>query len=175
MITGAHSIVYSTDSEADRAFFKNVLRLPSVDVGDGWLIFGLPPSEVAVHPSDKSGQHELYLLCSDIEVFMTEMERRGIACDPVSEQDWGLLTSVTLPGGGKLGVYEARHARPETPGAASKAAAEREEKPAPKPKARTKSKTSAKKPAKRAAAKKPANKKPVKKASKKAGKRKGKR
>jgi hypothetical protein len=170
MITGAHSIIYSTDSEADRAFFQNVLKLPSVDVGDGWLIFGLPPSEVAVHPSEKNGTHELYLICNDVEAFTTEMERRGISCDPVSDQGWGLLTSVTLPGGGKLGVYEARHARPETPGAAKQpSAAARPAKPA----AKRKPKASARKPAKSAAAKRPA-KKPAKSANKKA-KRKGKK
>jgi hypothetical protein len=170
MITGAHSIIYSTDSEADRAFFQNVLKLPSVDVGGGWLIFGLPPSEVAVHPSEKNGTHELYLICNDVEAFTTEMERRGISCDPVSDQGWGLLTSVTLPGGSKLGVYEARHARPETPGAAKQpSAAARPAKPA----AKRKPKASAKKPAKSAAAKRPA-KKPAKSASKKA-KRKGKK
>jgi hypothetical protein len=172
MITGAHSIIYSTDSEADRAFFQNVLKLPSVDVGGGWLIFGLPPSEVAMHPADKNGLHELYLICSDVEAFMTEMDRRGIACDPVVEQDWGLLTYVTLPGGSKLGVYEARHARPETPSRRQPAAIEPAAKPAAKRKAKRAANASAKKPPKRAAAKKPpkraAAKKPAK--SKKAGK-----
>jgi hypothetical protein len=166
MLTGAHSIIYSTDAEADRAFFQNVLKLPSVDVGGGWLIFGLPPAEVAVHPSDKNGVHELYLICSDIEVFTSEMERRGVHCDPVSDQGWGLLTQLTLPGGSKLGVYEARHARPETPGA-GKAPAEKS--PPAKQPAKRKLKASAKKPAKRPAAKKPS--KAVKKASKKASKK----
>ncbi len=170
MLTGAHSIIYSTDSEADRAFFQNVLKLPSVDVGSGWLIFGLPPAEIAVHPSDKNGVHELYLICSDIEVFTSEMERRGVHCDPVSDQGWGLLTQLTLPGGSKLGVYEARHARPESP-AAAKAPAEK--RTPEKQAAKRKPKPAAKKPAKRAAAKKPA--KPVKKSSKKPAKRKGKK
>ena len=176
MITGAHSIIYSTNAEADRAFFQNVLKLPSVDVGGGWLIFGLPPSELAMHPSDKNGLHELYLICSDVEAFMTEMDRRGIACDPVVEQDWGLLTYVALPGGSKLGVYEARHARPETPVRAKQPAAGG---PAAKPVAKRKAKPSAKKPAKSAAAKKPAKsaaaKKPAKAARKKASKRKPKK
>jgi hypothetical protein len=174
MLTGAHSIIYSTDAEADRAFFQNVLKLPSVDVGGGWLIFGLPPAEVAVHPSDKNGVHELYLICSDIEVFTSEMERRGVHCDAVSDQGWGLLTQLTLPGGSKLGVYEARHARPESPGA-GKAPAEKQQptKRAPKPK--PKAKASAKKPAKRAAAKKPSKPAKAAKASKKAAKGKGKK
>jgi len=161
MITGAHSIVYSTNSDADRAFFQNVLKLPSVDVGGGWLIFGLPPTEIAVHPSDKNGVHELYLICNDVEVFMAEMERRGITCDPVVEQDWGLLTQVTLPGGSKLGVYEPRHARPETRSAGKPMTTKKPAKRA----AKAAAKARAKKPAKRAASK------PVKKATKKASKK----
>jgi hypothetical protein len=156
MINGAHCIIYSSNSEADRGFLKDVLNLPSVDVGQGWLIFGLPPSEIAIHPSDKDGTHELYLMCADIEVFVTEMERRGIAVSEIQDQGWGLLTQVTLPGGGKISVYEPRHARPETPSAkapASKAAAKTSAKATGKKPAKTK--TAAKKPAK-AAAKKPA-------------------
>lgn len=112
MITGAHSIIYSTDPEADRAFLRDVLKFPHVDVGDGWLIFGLPPSEVAVHPSSKNGVHELYLMCEDVEEFVAEMATNDVACGEVKNQGWGLLTEVTLPGGGKLGVYQPRHARP---------------------------------------------------------------
>jgi hypothetical protein len=119
MINGAHAIVYSTKAEADRAFLRDVLRLPSVDVGDGWLIFGLPPSEVAVHPSDENDQHELYLMCDDVEAFVTAMKSHGLVCGPVQNQGWGLLTQVTLPGGGKIGVYQPRHARPRTMKAAS--------------------------------------------------------
>src|SRR5262249_16910000 len=81
-------------------------------VGAGWLIFGLPPAEVAVHPSAQDAFHELYLMCSDIDAFVTEMRRRRIACSPTQRQDWGLLTHVTLPGGGKPGVYQPRPARP---------------------------------------------------------------
>ena len=113
MITGAHSIIYSTDPEADRAFFRDVLKMTHVDVGDGWLIFGLPPAEVAVHPSDENDVHELYLMCDDIRSVVAEMKRHGVACGPVEDQGWGILTHVVLPGGGKLGVYQARHARPE--------------------------------------------------------------
>jgi hypothetical protein len=113
MITGAHSILYSVDPDADRAFLRDVLRLTSVDVGDGWLIFGLPPAEVAVHPSDKNGPHELYLLCDDVAAFVARMRKHEIACGPVQNRGWGLLTEVTLPGGGKLGVYQPRHARPK--------------------------------------------------------------
>jgi len=117
MITGAHSILYSSDPDADRAFLRDVLELPSVDVGGGWLIFGLPPAEVAVHPTeDENGAHELFLMCDDAESFAAAMRKRGVACAPVQNAGWGLLTSVTLPGGGKLGVYQPRHARPSPSG-----------------------------------------------------------
>jgi hypothetical protein len=112
MIIGAHSIIYSTNADADRAFLRDVLRLPNVDVGGGWLIFGLPPSEVAVHPSEKDSRHELYLMSDDIAAFVAEMKAQDIACSPVQDQGWGLLTQLTLPGGGKVGVYQPRHARP---------------------------------------------------------------
>jgi catechol 2,3-dioxygenase-like lactoylglutathione lyase family enzyme len=112
MIIGAHSIIYSKDPEADRAFFRDVLGFANVDVGGGWLIFGLPPSEVAVHPSEENDVHELYLMCDDVEAFVKEMAQRGVACSAVHDERWGLLTQVTLPGGGRLGVYEPRHARP---------------------------------------------------------------
>ena len=117
MIIGAHSILYSASPEADRAFLRDVLRLPSVDVGGGWLIFGLPPAEVAVHPAEKNDVHELYLMCDDVAAFVAEMGKKGLTCEPVQDQGWGLLTQVRLPGGGKLGVYEPRHARPKAPGA----------------------------------------------------------
>jgi hypothetical protein len=113
MITGAHSIIYSKDPDADRAFLRDILKLTKDDVGDGWLIFGLPPAEVAVHPSDKNDVHEFYLMCDDVRAFVAEMKKHDIACIPVQDEDWGVLTQLTLPGGGKLGVYEPRHARPE--------------------------------------------------------------
>ena len=112
MINGAHSIIYSTSPDADRAFLRDVLKLPNVDVGDGWLIFGLPPAEVAVHPSDQNDVNELYLMCDDINGFVAEMDKHNVVCGPVSNEGWGLLTRLSLPGGGKLGVYEPRHARP---------------------------------------------------------------
>jgi hypothetical protein len=119
MLTGAHSIVYSRDAEADRAFFRDVLGLPSVDVGGGWLIFGLPPSEVAVHPADDAVAHELYLICADVRAFVAVMQAKGIGCGEVEDRGWGLLTQVTLPGGGRLGVYQPRHARPAQPTASA--------------------------------------------------------
>ena len=112
MITGAHAIIYSTNADADRAFLRDVLGLQGTDAGGGWLIFGLPPSEVAVHPAESGGEHELYLLCDDVAAFVAKMLAQGVACAPVSDQRWGLLTEVTLPSGGKLGVYQPKHARP---------------------------------------------------------------
>ena len=114
MIIGAHSIIFSKSPEADRQFFRDVLRFPNVDVGDGWLIFGLPPAEVAVHPSDENDVHEFFLMCDDIEALIAHMAEHGITCGPLQTQDWGLLVRVPLPGGGKLGVYQPRHARPES-------------------------------------------------------------
>jgi hypothetical protein len=112
MITGAHAIIYSTNPDADRSILRDVFKLTHVDVGGGWLIFGLPPAEVAVHPSDRNNVHELYLMCEDIEALVAEMTRHALACDPVQNQAWGLVTRLTLPGGGKLGIYQPRHARP---------------------------------------------------------------
>lgn len=112
MINGAHAIIYSKNANADRDFFRDVLKLSNVDVGDGWLIFALPPAEFAVHPASSNGKHELYLMCDDIENFIREMKKRNIEVEPVQDLGWGLLTQLTLPGGGKLGVYQPRHARP---------------------------------------------------------------
>jgi hypothetical protein len=112
MINGAHIIIYSNNADADRAFLRDVLKLSHVDVGGGWLIFALPPSEVAVHPADKAEHHELYLMCDSIDAFIAEMKEHGIACSEVHNMGWGTLTQITLPGGGKLGVYQPRHARP---------------------------------------------------------------
>jgi hypothetical protein len=121
MITGAHSIIYSASPVADRVFLRDVLGLPHVDVGEGWLIFGLPPSEIAVHPSEENDVHELYFLCEDVQAFIEKMNEHGISCGEVRNAGWGLLTQVTLPGGGKVGVYEPRHARPKSPSARKKA------------------------------------------------------
>jgi hypothetical protein len=110
MIRGAHVILYSTDAGADRAFLQELLGLAAVDAGGGWLILQLPPAEVAVHPADTSGATELYLVCDDIEETVADLEQRGIAVDgPITDQGWGRLATVPLPGGGRLGVYEARH------------------------------------------------------------------
>ena len=112
MLIGAHSVLYSTDAEADRAFLRDVIGLTHVDVGRGWLIFGLPPAEVAVHPGEASDQYGFYLMYDDVAAFAEQMKARGVTCAPIEDQGWGLLTHVVLPGGGKLGVYHPRHARP---------------------------------------------------------------
>jgi len=112
MITGAHAILYSRDAERDRAFLRDVLGLPNVDAGHGWLIFGLPPSEIAVHPSDGDERHELYFLTEDIKAFTAAMAERGVACSAPRDMRWGILAEVTLPSGGTIGVYQPRHPRP---------------------------------------------------------------
>jgi hypothetical protein len=113
MITGAHIIIFSTHPEADRAFLRDVLKLPYVDAGDGWLIFESTRAEIAVHPNERNDVHQLYLMCDNIQAFITEMKSHHIACDEVVEADWGIMTNITLPSGGKLAVYEPRHARPK--------------------------------------------------------------
>jgi catechol 2,3-dioxygenase-like lactoylglutathione lyase family enzyme len=117
VIIGAHTIVYSKDTEATRTFFSDVLGLASVDAGGGWLIFGLPPSELAAHPTEEHLRHELYFMCDDIHSTVAELESRGaMFTRPVSDEGWGLITALEVPGGGQLGLYEPRHARPSVPG-----------------------------------------------------------
>ncbi len=119
MIVGAHSIIYSKNPKADRAFFRDVLKLACIDSGGGWLIFSLPPAEVAFHPSTKNDVHEFYLMCDDVQALMAEMKALRIACSQLQSREWGLLTHVSLPGGGKLGVYQPLHARPKPPKSAA--------------------------------------------------------
>jgi len=109
MISGAHMIVYSTDAEGDRAFFRDVLGFSSVDAGQGWLIFALPPAEIAVHPAEENGKHEIYLMCDYVADTVQTLKKHKVNCEPVSDQGWGLLTHLTLPGGGQLGLYQPRH------------------------------------------------------------------
>jgi catechol 2,3-dioxygenase-like lactoylglutathione lyase family enzyme len=109
MINGAHVIIYTNDAEADRAFFRDVLAYPHVDAGGGWLIFRLPPAEVAVHPTAGDPKHELFLMCDDIGQTVDELTTKGVVfTHPVSDEGWGLLTSITLPGGSELGLYQPR-------------------------------------------------------------------
>ena len=110
MIIGAHAILYSTDADGTRGFLRDVLGLTSVDAGDGWLLFGLPPAEVAVHPTEGDSRHELYLMCDDIETTVADLRSKGAEVSrPVTDQGWGLLTSLRLPGGVDLGLYQPRH------------------------------------------------------------------
>jgi len=112
MIKGAHIIVYSKDADADRAFVRDVLRYPHVDAGHGWLIFALPPAELAFHPSDENDVHEFYLMCDDVRALIAEMKAKAVECAPIREERWGSITELTLPGGGKIGVYQPKHASP---------------------------------------------------------------
>jgi hypothetical protein len=116
MIYGAHFVMYSTDAAADRAFFRDVLEYPFVDAGHDWLIFALPPAELAVHPADGTGAHELYLMCDDIAAFVARMTTIGVACTDLHTERWGSITKITLPGGGTLGVYQPSHISPLTEG-----------------------------------------------------------
>jgi hypothetical protein len=120
MFIGSHVIIHSRNADADRALLRDVFKLDHVDVGGGWLIFGLPPAEVAVHPTEGSEGHELYLMCQDVEAFIRAMREQALACTPIRQERWGLLTHLALPGGGKLGVYQPRHARPKTASAVVK-------------------------------------------------------
>jgi catechol 2,3-dioxygenase-like lactoylglutathione lyase family enzyme len=116
MFNGAHMIVYSKDAEADRAFFRDVLGLAHVDVGHGWLIFALPPAELAVHPADGGGggEHELYLMCDDLDAAIAALGAQGVACAEPEALGWGRRSRFTLPGGGAVAFYQPRHARPGT-------------------------------------------------------------
>jgi len=115
MVNGAHILINTSNPEADRAFFRDVLGFKFVDVGHGWLIFALPPAEVAVHPSETNDVHELYFMCDDVRAFIAEMQKKKVKCAPIEEQRWGSITRLTLPGGGKLGVYQPKHASPLKP------------------------------------------------------------
>ncbi|PWT93681.1 MAG: extradiol dioxygenase [Blastocatellia bacterium] len=113
MLIGVHAVIASKDAEADRKFMQEVLKLSVVDAGGGYLIFGLPPAEASIHESDSDKtQHELYFLCENVEAFIDEMKKQNVACADVQDTGWGRLTQLTLPSGGKLSVYQPRHARP---------------------------------------------------------------
>lgn len=115
VINGAHVIVFSTDAERDRQFLRDVLGFGSVDAGDGWLIFGLPPAELAVHPGDQNDQHELYFMTDDLAALRAELASRDVECPEPVDQGWGIVTRLPLPGGGTVGVYQPRHERPPAP------------------------------------------------------------
>lgn len=109
MFTGLHAILYSKDAERLRRFFRDVLEWKHVDAGHGWLIFAAPPTELAMHPTEGEGGAELYLMCEDLEATIAALRAKGVECGAVSSQGWGRLTSINLPDGGKLGLYQPRH------------------------------------------------------------------
>ena len=113
MINGVHGLVFSPDADGARAFFRDVLGFPSVDAGGGWLIFALPPAELAAHPADGDGRQELYLMCDDLDATVEELEAKGVElARPVTDEGFGLMTAIKLPSGGELGLYEPRHPTP---------------------------------------------------------------
>ena len=117
MINGAHIVLYTTDPEADRAFFRDVPKFPSVDAGHGWLIFALPPAEAAFHGVEKSDaehtdKHELYFMCDDIAATLSDLKEKNVEVSSVHEQRWGSVAALTLPSGGKVGIYQPKHPKP---------------------------------------------------------------
>ena len=109
MIFGAHVILYSKDANADRDFLRDVLGFASVDAGHGWLIFALPPAEMAVHPAEENDRHELYFMCDDLKAEMSALEKKGVPCSQVHNERWGSITRIRLPGGGEVGLYQPTH------------------------------------------------------------------
>ena len=112
MISGAHVMIFTRDEAADRAFLRDVLEVPCIDSGGGWLIFKLPPTELGVHGGARNDVHELYLICDDLDSTIARLAEKGVACGETMSAGWGRATSVPLPGGGKIGLYQPRHARP---------------------------------------------------------------
>jgi len=115
VIFGAHVIVYSEDAAADRDFFRDVLGFSHVDAGHDWLIFALPPAELAVHPAEENIGHELYFMCDDLNAEIAALGEKDVRCSPVEEARWGSVTRIRLPGGGEVGLYQPKHASPLVP------------------------------------------------------------
>lgn len=109
MIAGAHMIIYSKDAAADRAFFRDVLKFASVDAGHGWLIFALPPAEIAFHPHNVNDLHEIYLMTNNLDDVTSALRGKNVGCSEIHEESWGRSMLITLPGGGKLGIYQPKH------------------------------------------------------------------
>jgi hypothetical protein len=117
MFFGTHLLLYSRDAEADRAFLRDVLEIPTVDAGEGWLIFAMPPAEMGIHPGESVIEHAganlaagtVYLMCRDLRAVIKKLEAKGVTCSPVQEAGWGTVTSIPLPGGSSLGLYEPHH------------------------------------------------------------------
>jgi predicted enzyme related to lactoylglutathione lyase len=116
MITGAHAIIFTQHADAVRAFVREVLEFPSVDAGDGWLIFALPAAELAAHPTDGASHHELYLMCDDIHATVAELQAKGVEFSrPISDERWGLITAIKMPDNSELRLYQPKHPRPRPP------------------------------------------------------------
>jgi hypothetical protein len=116
MITGMHVILYSRHAEEVRTFLGDVLELRSVDAGEGWPIFAAPPAEIAVHPTEERPEHEIYLMSDDVTSVVAKLTERGIATDgPIVDRGWGLVTTIILPGGERIGLYQPRHPSPLRP------------------------------------------------------------
>ena len=109
MLIGAHVVVYSMNAEADRAFFKDILGLHSVDAGHGWLIFAVPAAEVAFHPHTQNNQHQLYFICDNLSREMAALRKKSVRFGEIAEERWGIRTTMLLPSGGVIGLYEAKH------------------------------------------------------------------
>jgi hypothetical protein len=119
MIIGTHVLLYSADPDADRAFFRDVLQFPSVDAGGGWLIFALPPAEAAIHPSNGESSQGLdghalartvlYLMCDDVRAMVKSLEASHVSCSPITGERWGIKTTIRLPSGGEIGLYQPAH------------------------------------------------------------------
>ncbi len=111
MINGLHALIHAQDADKVRTFFRDVLGFRSVDAGHGWLIFALPPAELAIHPTEKGepARHELYLMCDDLSVTMADLKARGVTCGEITEARWGSITTIEVPGAGKIGLYQPKH------------------------------------------------------------------
>lgn len=111
MINGLHALIHTQDADRVRTFFRDVLGFRSVDAGHGWLIFALPPAELAVHPTkkDEPSRHELYLMCDDLKATMADLKAKGVTCGETTEARWGSITTIEVPGGGKIGLYQPKH------------------------------------------------------------------
>ena len=117
MITGVHALIYTDDAEKLRAFFRDVLEMPHVDAGQGWLIFALPPAELGIHPKDpndsRTTTHQLSLMCEDVQATVEELQKKGVEiARPITDQGFGLMTAIKLPGGGELPLYQPKHPIP---------------------------------------------------------------
>ena len=112
LITGAHVMIFTRDEDADRAFLRDVLEIPCIDSGGGWLIYKLPPAEMGVHGGEDNDVHQLYLMCDDLDAAIAALAEKSARCSEPFTANWGRATSIPLPGGGKIGLYEPRHARP---------------------------------------------------------------